>query len=246
MNDLSTIVADVPGPYRVAFSTRTGGASEDAYASLNLGLRTDDRPEAVFENRRRLFRGLGVDPSRASMRRQVHGNVVARAHAAGVEAARDHPEGDGVWTDRPMEPVLVLSADCVPIALCRQGSSPAVAAVHAGWRGLIGGVLDSAIASLGTAALHASIGPSIGPCCYEVGSEVAEPFRARFGHGVTSGRQLDLRAAARRALEALGVRQITTIDECTACEEDRFFSHRRDQGQTGRQGLVAFIENRGP
>lgn len=236
------ITGRLPAPFRAAFATRKGGVSEGAFSSLNLGLMTEDDPGAVFENRERLLAGLGVDATRASMCRQMHGTTVSRADALGVERPREHPERDGVWTDQPREPLLVLSADCLPIALCRAGSPPAIAAVHAGWRGLIDGVLESACTSLGDGRLAASIGPSIGPCCYEVGDEVAGPFAARFGSDVMQGRKLDLRLAARRALEPLGVAQIETIDVCTACDQRRFFSHRRDEGRTGRQGLVVFIE----
>ena len=185
---------------------------------------------------------MGVDAKRASMCRQVHGTTVTRAERLGIEAPRSHPERDGVWTDRAEEAVMVLSADCLPIALCRAGPKPAIAAVHAGWRGLLAGVVQSAAEALGSTELHASIGPGIGVCCYEVGAEVAEPFRDRFGTDVTRGRHLDLKVAARRALEELGVAEVHTVDACTSCDQTLFFSHRRDRGRTGRQGLVAFIE----
>ena len=242
MTTPATIAARTPAPFRVEFATRIGGVSEGAFASLNLGLLTDDEPRAVFQNRERLLAGLGVDAARGSMCRQVHGNVVTQAEPTGIDSAREHPVRDGVWTEGANEPVVVLSADCVPIALCRPGRRPAVAAVHAGWKGLLAGVIEAGVAALASAELHASIGPAIGPCCYEVGMDVAERFGARFGRDVVRDRQLDLPLAARRALEALGVREIETIDACTACDEQRFFSHRRDNGRTGRQGLVAFIE----
>ena len=242
MSAPATLFARLPTPFRVAFSTRVGGVSEGPYASLNLGLLTDDRPDAVFENRRRLLASAGVGAERASMCRQVHGARVTRAEGGGIAAPHEHPERDGVWTDRAGEAVVVLSADCLPIALCRGGPQPAIAAVHAGWRGLLGGVLDAAVRELGSAALHAALGPAIGRCCYEVGSEVAGPFRARFGADVARAGHLDLRLAARLALEQLGVEKIETVDLCTACDEGRFFSHRRDGGVTGRQGLVAYIE----
>jgi len=239
----TTISAKAPAPFRVEFTTRVGGVSSGPFESLNLGLMTEDEPEAVLENRKRLMSALGVDAARASMCRQVHGARVTDAEGAGIDTPRSHPERDGVWTDRALEPVVVLSADCVPIALCRNDPRPAVAAVHAGWRGLLAGVIEAAVDALGSSRLHASVGPAIGACCYEVGSEVADPFSARFGRGVVHGGHVDLQAAARCALEELGVPEIETISACTACDQTRFFSHRRDNGRTGRQGLVAFIEN---
>ena len=178
------------------------------------------------------------------MCRQVHGARVTQADAAGIDTPREHPERDGVWTDRALDPVVVLSADCMPISLCRTtGARPAVAAVHAGWRGVLAGVIEAGVTALDSSQLYASIGPAIGPCCYEVGADLAEQFSARFGSDVVRAGHLDLPLAARRVLEGLGVREIETIDACTACDEERFFSHRRDNGRTGRQGLVAFIEN---
>lgn len=245
MSTPSVIAADVPAPFRAAFSTRRGGVSDGDFSSLNLGLLTDDDAASVLENRRRLLSSLGVDPGLAAMCRQVHGAVVTKADPIGVDTPAHHPERDGVWTDRPGEAVMVLSADCVPIVLCRRGERPAVAAVHAGWRGLLADVVGSAVAALGSNDLHASIGPAIGPCCYEVGVDVAEPFRDRFGAEVVRAESVDLHLAARRALNDLGVSDVETIDVCTACDAGRFFSHRRDRGRTGRQGLVAFIENPG-
>ncbi len=233
----------MPAPFRVAFSTRLGGVSEGSFASLNLGLATDDSETAVLENRTRLLAALEADVSRASMCRQVHGATVSRGVPTGIDKPYEHPERDGVWTDGRMQPLVVLSADCVPVALCRPGTMPAVAAVHAGWRGLLGGVVDAAARALESTTLIASIGPAIGRCCYEVSSDLAGEFRARFGRDVASGNQVDLVLSARRALEGAGVTVVETVDLCTACDSRLFFSHRRDAGTTGRQGLVAFIED---
>jgi polyphenol oxidase len=222
---------DAPGPYEVVFSTREGGVSEGAYASLNLGLKTADEPEHVAENRRRLCAEIGAEPESLSMTWQRHSAVVHRA----VPASR--PNGDGVWTDTPGETVLQLTADCVPIAIARIDGAPAVAVLHAGWRGLLAGVVAAGVEALGPGPLAAAVGPSIGPCCYEVGPEVAGPF----GPDVMRGRKLDLWAASERALRAAGVERIERIDLCTACNPDLFFSHRRDHGVTGRQGVIARV-----
>jgi polyphenol oxidase len=222
---------EAPGPYEVAFSTRRGGVSESPYASLNLGLKTDDDPEHVAENRRRLCAEVGAEPEWISMTRQRHSATVHRA------APGELPEGDGVWTDEPSEAVLQLTADCVPIAIARIDGVPAVAVLHAGWRGLLAGIVAAGVEALGTGPVAAAVGPSIGPCCYEVGPEVAGPF----GADVMRGRNLDLWAASERALRAAGVERIERIDLCTACNPDLFFSHRRDRGVTGRQGVIARV-----
>jgi polyphenol oxidase len=232
MDGLALIRWDVPGPYEVAFSTRRGGVSVGSFASLNLGLKTADEPENVGENRRRLCAEVGAEPERVSMTLQRHSATVHRAGRSEI------PEGDGVWTDTPGEVVLQLTADCVPIALARTGDThPAVAVLHSGWRGLLAGVVAAGVDALGPGPVAAAIGPAIGPCCYEVGAEVAEPF----GPDVMRGRNLDLWAASERALRAAGVERIERIDLCTACNPDLFFSHRRDDGVTGRQGVIARV-----
>jgi YfiH family protein len=228
---------DVPGPYAVAFSTRAGGVSEGPFASLNLGRMTDDEPERVEENRRRVLAEVGGEPARLTLNRQTHSATVRR----GAAGERGEP-GDGLWTDEPGLPLLALTADCLPIALARtNGRSPAVAVLHAGWRGLLAGIAAVGVDALGGGAA-AAIGPGIGPCCFEVGEEVAGPYRARFGADVvTAGRHLDLWAAAERALREAGVEDVQRVDLCTACNPELFFSHRRDAGVTGRQGVVALV-----
>ena len=134
-----------------------------------------------------------------------------------------------------------MTADCLPIALVREnGDAPAVAVVHAGWRGLLAGIVGVAAETLGD-GLQACVGPAIGPCCYEVGPEVAEPFAEAFGGDVLHGRNLDLWTAAERALRAAGVEQVERVDLCTACNPDRFFSHRRTGQPRGVQGVVARV-----
>jgi polyphenol oxidase len=232
VDGLALIHWEVPGPYEVAFSTRRGGVSAGSYDSLNLGLKTDDEPANVTENRGRLFAEVGAKAERVSMTRQRHSAIVHRAGQGAI------PDGDGVWTDTPGEAVLQLTADCVPIALARTGDArPAVAVLHAGWRGLLAGVVGAGVDALGPGHVAAAIGPAIGPCCYEVGAEVAESF----GPDMMRGRNLDLWAASERALRAAGVEAIERIDLCTACHPDLFFSHRRDRGVTGRQGVIARV-----
>jgi YfiH family protein len=228
---------EAPGPYEVVFSTRVGGVSEGPYASLNLGRLTGDLVERVDENRRRLCAEIGSDVERLALNRQVHSVDVHRA-----DPARRGRPGDGLWTDEPGLPLLAFAADCLPIALVRDpaASAPAVAVVHAGWRGLLAGVVDAGIRALGGAAAGC-VGPAIGPCCYEVGPEVAEQFAATFGDGVVDGCTLDLAAAAEQALRRAGVGSVDRIDLCTSCNEELFFSHRRTGLPRGVQGVVARV-----
>jgi YfiH family protein len=223
------ITIGLPGG-RALFTTRQGGVSEGPYESLNLGLWTDDEPARVEENRQRVANVAGVPRERLAQGRQVHGAVVARVGSA----PRQTPDADGQATALPGIAPIVLVADCLPIALIAPG---AVAMVHAGWRGLAAGVVENGVEALrelaADAPVAAAIGPGVGPCCYEVGPDV----HAALG---TSGRTVDLKAVAAARLRDAGVKRIHDVDLCTACDAGRFFSHRRDQGVTGRQAGVAW------
>jgi YfiH family protein len=226
-----------PEGYEIVFTTRLGGVSEGAFESLNLGRKSGDEVERVDENRRIACEAAGTDVEKLALNYQVHSNRVIRA-AAGARG--EH--ADGLWTDEPGLPILAMSADCLPIALVRtNGDGPAVAVLHAGWRGLLEGIVSSGVAALGAENLAAAVGPGIGPCCYEVGEEVAARYRERFGDDIVRERRLDLWASAERALRAAGVERIDRFDRCTSCEPETFFSHRRDAGRTGRQGVIAYV-----
>jgi purine-nucleoside/S-methyl-5'-thioadenosine phosphorylase / adenosine deaminase len=214
------LAIDLPGGTAL-FTTRRGGVSRGPFASLNLGVRTDDDAERVRANRERVRAQAGVE--RLVQGRQVHGTGIA------VDADEVR-EADGQVTTRIGVAAMVLTADCLPVALAGPG---AVGVVHAGWRGLAAGVLEAGVAALGRGPVAAAIGPGIGPCCYEVGNEV----RAVFG---TDGRTLDLKAIAHVRLQAAGVEEIHDCGLCTACRSERFFSHRRDRGLTGRQAGLAW------
>jgi len=228
--DASHIELDLPGA-RVRFTTRAGGVSTGPYASLNLGLLTADDPDAVAENRRRAT-PAGTEPAWA---RQVHGT---RVLTVGRATDGEAPDADGVATATPGLAALVLTADCLPVALTTQG---AVAMVHAGWRGLADGVLEEGIRALRAldpdGALHAAIGPGAGGCCYEVGDEVA----ARFAETPRrADRTIDLKAIAARRLREAGAVDVLDVARCTMCEPETFFSHRASGGLTGRQGGLAW------
>jgi polyphenol oxidase len=229
---------DGPGPYFVAFSTRLGGVSEAPFDSLNLGRLTQDEASRVVENRRRVCEATGVDKAELAFNRQVHG---AEVREADPEAPAGAP-ADGIWTQDSGRPLLVFTADCLPVALARSnGPRPAVALLHVGWRGVLAGIVEAGAAALGSRGLHAAIGPGIGPCCYEVGDEVRAPFRARFGAGILRAGRLDLWTATERALLAAGAARVARSDLCTACHPRLFFSHRRDGATTGRQGALAYV-----
>jgi len=232
---------DLPGG-RAIFTTRRGGHSTGPYASLNLGFLTDDRPDDVARNRAHLAGQLGVT---FAYGRQVHGTVVRRVSAhSPADAPRppDPVEADGQAAALAGVAPMVLTADCLPIAVIGDG---AVAMLHAGWRGLAGGVLDEGVRALrelgATGPLAAAIGPGAGPCCYEVGDEVRAAF-SDHGDEVRRGRRLDLPAIARRELEQAGVEEIHDCGLCTICSETSlFYSHRRDHGVTGRQAGIAWL-----
>jgi polyphenol oxidase len=233
-----------PGPYEVAFSTRIGGVSDGPFESLNLGILTGDEPEHVIENRRLLCEKAGAEAERATMLWQQHGAGVVKATAdRGVMTAGfDHPPGDALWTDEPGLGMMLITADCLPVAVARaNGAGSALAVLHVGWRGLLAGIANAALDELGGGPLNAVIGPGIGPCCYEVGEEVAAPFRDRYGAEVLVGRNLDLYTSTEKALYAAGCTSVERVEMCTSCHPDLFFSHRRDGARTGRQGIVARI-----
>jgi polyphenol oxidase len=231
------IALDLKGA-RVAFTDRRGGVSSGPYESLNLGILTDDDQRNVSENRRRAARAISADPERVAMGWQVHGTEILEwdgpprqggfAHA-GAELAKV----DGHSTTARNVPLLVLVADCLPVALV---SDERATMLHCGWRGLAAGILERGL-DLYPEPPRAVLGPSIGPCCYEVGEEVL----AEFGdlQGVAHGRMLSLNAVAQQKLLARGVTKIDSFPLCTSCRPDLLFSHRRDDGVTGRQaGLV--------
>ena len=220
-----------PG-YVVAFTTRVGGVSDGVYASLNLTRGTGDHPEKVEENRRLACESLGLPHERLAFNRQAHSPTVHRAGPG----TRGEP-GDGLWTDEPHVPLLAMSADCLPIVITRSESPRAIAVLHAGWRGLSEGVVPAGVQALGNGPFAAVIGPAIGPCCYEVGSEVSELF----DDDLTTNGRLDLWTAADRALRAAGVERVGRVDLCTRDYPELFFSHRRDGRARGVQGVIGAI-----
>jgi purine-nucleoside/S-methyl-5'-thioadenosine phosphorylase / adenosine deaminase len=231
---------EAPGAYEIAFSTRAGGVSEGPFESLNLThgaawWEFRDAEENVAENRSRACQAIGADPARLTVNIQRHTPVVHRAEPGRREI------GDALWTDERETPMLALGADCALVALVRtNGDRPAAAVVHAGRIGILAGVLEAAAGTLG-GRIAAVIGPTIGPCCYEVGEDVAGPYRKRFGAAIVSGGRLDLPTATERVLREAGCAQVERLDLCTSCRADLFFSYRRDGTPRGGHGVIARV-----
>jgi polyphenol oxidase len=196
---------------RAAFSTRTAGSAKESHLPIATALE--------------------IDPDRVAINQQVHGAELSY----GESSPTGTPEADGHILTEPGTAGLVYVADCLPVALAGPGG---VAMLHCGWRGLAAGIV--ARGATAVSATHAAIGPGIGPCCYEVGDEVLTAF-VEVGPDVAAGRMLDLPEVARRLLRRSGVAEIESAGLCTRCEEELFFSHRRDAGP-GRQAGVAWIE----
>lgn len=235
------------GDLRHGFSTRVGGVSEGRFASLNLGRSWGDEPGRVAENRRLLAEDGGFEPERLTTARQVHRADVVRADGRPPEALA-LVEADGLWSAEPGQAIAVLTADCVPILLADDAGR--VAAVHAGWRGTvqrIAGVAVEALVAGGARRdrIRAALGPSIGPCCFEVGEEVAEAFAAVVpGAVVRDGRprpHVDLWTANAALLVAAGVSagRLDARPPCTHCDAARFYSFRRDGAGIGQ--MLSFV-----
>ncbi|HEY5044447.1 MAG TPA: polyphenol oxidase family protein [Solirubrobacteraceae bacterium] len=228
---------DFPGGGHALFTTRTHG---------NLSSVGGDGAEQGLESREELRAQLGV--RRMLRGYQVHGTTVQRVRegrgaGAGTMDSESQPkiEADGQATALSNLGAMVLTADCLPVAL---GATGAVAMVHAGWRGLAAGVLEEGVRAVrelgGEDDIVAIIGPGAGPCCYEVGEEVHAAFGgAHRAQGPHTG-NIDLKAIARDKLLAVGVTKVQDIAMCTICDE-RFFSYRREGARAGRQGGVAWL-----
>lgn len=229
--DEQAVQIDLPTGARALFTTRASG---------NLSLSAGDDHEHGLRRRHRLCEQLGLQWLCASP--QVHGTDVRthseRAHGGGQPVAEP---ADGHATALRGTGVMVLAADCVPVVLAAPG---AVAAVHAGWRGLAAGVLQSGVSALRelapTGETVAVIGPCAGACCYEVGAEVLRALDLPGPPARATKALLDLRAAARARLLAAGIDQLIEVDFCTICEQS-LFSHRREGAAAGRQAAIAWL-----
>ncbi len=235
--------------------TRRGGVSPAPFDSLNVGLTVGDDDQRVYENRRRMSGALDVSDTGVRSTWQVHGTdvVVARRSDSVGDVP---PKADAIITAEPDLPLAMRFADCTPLLLY-DPVRRVVGLAHAGWRGTVSGVAQTTVRAMASTFgtrpgdILAGIGPSIGPCCYEVGPEVVVQVRDAFPKATDLieppkngyGAHFDLWAANERALRQAGVTQIERANLCTACHTHEFFSHRAEAGRTGRFGALVSLHN---
>ena len=235
---------DWPAPASVkAFvTTRSGGVSDGPWRSLNLGFRSGDQAGKVVENRALLMHDWALN--QIQWLKQVHGADLVLADCECTEA-----EADACWSDVSERACAVLTADCLPVLFCNR-SGTRVAAAHAGWRGLVGGVLENTAAIFDDSpdTLMAWLGPAISPPCFEVGPEVREAFLAHdpkaesaFVAGQGGRWFADIYTLARQRLATLGIYDVYGGNYCTVRQEDLFFSYRRDGAKSGRMASVIWL-----
>jgi len=231
---------------------RLGGVSQGPYSSLNVGGAVGDDLSAVAENLRRIYAALGWDSERVVSGHQVHGDRVHRV--SNDDAGKTIAATDALISDLPGILLMGRYADCVPILLF-DPLRAAVGLAHAGWRGTVQGIVAKTVRAMASsygsqpADLRAVIGPSIGPCCFEVGESVRDEFRQAFSDAQgeivdADGRYVNLWRANAIQLERCGVRAIDVAGLCTSCHVDRFYSHRREKGRTGRFAVAIGLRSR--
>lgn len=236
---MNWIKPDWPAPSNVyAVSTsKSGGVSQGIFNSLNLALHVNDNAENVAKNRRILLRTLKL-PNEPVWMQQEHGIKVIKAdQSIRIETA------DAGYTDKADTICAVLTADCLPILLTSTDGTK-IAAIHAGWRGLLAGVVASTVNTMGTIDLMAWFGPAIGSGCFEVGTEVKDAFvkkSAKFSKAFTQKNEnkylVDIYRLAKLELASIGISQVYGGDFCTVTDKERFYSYRRD-GETGRMATL--------
>ncbi len=236
----------IPRHVRAVSTTRSGGVSQGPFHSLNLAQHVGDEPDCVVENRRRLRNQLGLDVEPLWLT-QVHGTQVVRVGPPTEQL--EAPVADAAVSDQARAACAILTADCLPVLFASADGSR-VAAAHAGWRGLAGGVLEATIAALAIPPRQvlAWLGPAIGPEHFEVGPEVRTAFMKLDPSAATAFRinqvgrwQADLYRLVRQHLHRAGIDAIYGGGRCTFAETDAFFSYRRD-GQCGRMATLIWLE----
>lgn len=228
----------------LAVTTRLGGCSRAPYDSLNLGRATGDVAEAVDANRARVRDALGLADGTLHVLHQVHGARVVEAREPIPETP---PEADGHWTLEARRVLVVAVADCVPVFVW-DARQRRLALLHAGWRGTVAGIVRVGVQLLiergSTAAdLWCAVGPSIGPCCYEVGPEVREALPDAALETARGTTHVDLRRANLAQARAAGIpsEHLIGAPPCTACNTGLYFSHRKQGPHTGRQWALAWM-----
>lgn len=234
------------------FTTRLGGVSQGYLASMNLGHHRGDLPENIEKNYQILGDALGFDPSCLVLTHQVHGDVIRRVTQKDHRSLdhRDYPACDGLITNEPGTGLMIFSADCTPILLWDPVTG-AVGACHAGWRGtaaaIAGKTAQAMIREFGCKAadLHAAIGPNISVCCFETTDDVPTAMLEAYGeaarpfiHPTGEKFHVDLKGINALSLQQAGVQHIQIAPQCTCCDPDRFWTHRKMGDSRGAQGAV--------
>lgn len=236
------------------FTTRRGGVSGGVYSSLNMGYSTGDSKANIYKNRAIVLNDFNFGINKMTSSDQVHGTELRSVE----EAGRDAGECDGLFTDSREVLLAMFFADCTPVFFYDPVKT-AIGLSHAGWRGTCGDIAAKSVRFMKELyqsephQLMAVIGPSIGPCCFETGEEVADEFKEKLKNirvneyiKAASDRAkflIDLKSINRELLKAAGLedQNIFVHDICTSCEKDIFYSYRRDRGDTGRMAALAFI-----
>lgn len=243
-----------------AFTTRLGGVSRGVYGSLNLGANRGDEAACVLENYRRLCAALGTDMRRVVFSSQVHGDKVRRVTEADAGKGLFRPvdyDADALMTDAAGLPLMVFSADCLPILIAAPGT--AVGAVHAGWRGTALGIAGKTVREMAAAygcnpaAMRAAVGPGASLCCFETDGDVPEALLASYGSEAEAYMErrgpkwhVDLKGLNVLSLIRAGLlrENISVSPACTICRPDRFWSHRVTKGVRGSQGAMICLDER--
>ncbi len=232
---------------RAAFTTRAGGFSQSPCDGFNLGLHVNDNADHVNQNRQLLIESLAL-PDKPFYLNQVHGTDVLCVDEN--RSASNVPTADACWSQSQDRVIAIMTADCLPVLFASECGT-VIAGAHAGWRGLAGGVLENTVSSLPVAAteLIAWLGPAIGPDKFEVGAEVKSFFTAddplsakHFRSAANNKYMADLYGLATDRLNRVGVSRVFGGDQCTYTNADRYFSHRRDHGKTGRMAALIWKE----
>jgi YfiH family protein len=246
----------IPAPH--AFTTRYGGVSTGIYASLNLGQNLGDEEARVRDNYKRIGDALGFESEKLVFSRQVHGTDIRPCTSADIKAPYEAVpyEADGLVTSQPDVPLIIFTADCVPILLCDPVQG-VIAAVHAGWRGTVADIAALAARKMtdeyGCRAenIRAAIGPCISGCCFETGPEVVSACRTLLGECASrfmiqrdEKYMVDLKGINAYRLRQAGLtpEHIDVSPACTACESDKFWSHRKTNGKRGSQAALIMMK----
>lgn len=234
------------------FTSRIGGVSEGIWGSMNIGMHRGDDPEKVAENYRILGSCIGFAPEDLVLTRQTHSDIVRAVTDADCSGFchRDYPECDALVTNTPGVALLIFTADCTPL-LFHDPVTGAVGAAHAGWRGTAAGIAGKTVRAMAEAFgcdpgnIRAAIGPNIGPCCFATDADVPQAMIEAYGNGVWSMMRtaenkyyVNLKEINARSLKDAGVKHIEISPSCTACEHQRFWSHRVTRGKRGSQGAI--------